>query len=451
MIKIKKGLDLPIAGKPNQETIQTYNASTVALVGADYWWFKPTMAVKEGDIVKKGQLLFSCKKEEGIRFTATASGTVKAINRGDRRSFQSLVIEVKGDESVTFENYKGADLETYSTEETKALLIESGMWTSLRSRPFSYIARLSEMPKAIFVTAMDTNPLSLDPTIVINEHLDAFNKGINVLSKLAKKVFVCTAPGVDVVKDVASNVVVEQFSGPHPAGNVGTHIHHLAPVTAEKVVWHLGYQDLISIGKLFESGEIFNERVIALGGPMARNPRLIKTQTGACISKLTRGEFYPFGDTRIISGSVFNGRTLEKNICYLGKYHNQITLIKEGVEREFLGWHSPGINKFSVKPIYISHLIQQLLPKRLFSFTTSTNGSDRSLVPIGSFEKVMPLDIVATYLLRSLLSNDRERAQELGCLELDEEDLALCTFVDPCKHEFGQVLRSNLEHILKEG
>lgn len=449
MIKIKKGLDLPIKGAPNQDAIEEKNVTKVALIGDDYWWFKPTMAVKEGDQVKKGQLLFTCKRGEGIRFTAPASGTVKEINRGARRVFESIVIDVQGNESVSFDSYKGSDINSYSKEDAQKLLVESGLWTSFRTRPYSFISRLDEMPSAVFVTAMDTNPLSFDPTIVINEHVESFKNGLKVVSKFAP-VFVCTAPnsGIDAKVD---GVTHQEFSGPHPAGNVGTHIHKLCPVGGEKKVWHVGYQDLISIGKLFESGEIFTDRVVALSGPMVRKPRLIKTRLGACLCEITKDEFYPFGDTRIISGSVFNGRNAKGSFCYLGKYHNQITVLKEGVERELLGWHSPGFNKFSVKPIYLSNLIQQIFPNRKFSFTTTTNGSGRSLVPIGSFEKVMPLDIFPTQLLKALLSGDTESAQQLGCMELDEEDLALCTFVDPCKHEFGPVLRSNLETILKEG
>jgi Na+-transporting NADH:ubiquinone oxidoreductase subunit A len=449
MIKIKKGLDLPIKGAPNQDVIEEKNVTKVALVGDDYWWFKPTMAVKEGDQVKKGQLLFTCKRGEGIRFTAPASGTVSAVNRGARRLFESLVIDVQDNESVSFENYKGSDISSYSKEDAQKLLVESGLWTSFRTRPYSFISRLDEKPSAVFVTAMDTNPLSFDPSIVIKEHSDSFKNGLKVISKFAP-VYVCSAPKSGIDANV-EGVIHEEFSGPHPAGNVGTHIHNLCPVGGEKKVWHVGYQDLIAIGKLFESGEIFTDRVVALSGPMVRNPRLIKTRLGASLCEITKDEFYPFGDTRVISGSVFNGRNAKGSFCYLGKYHNQITVLKEGVEREFLGWHSPGFNKFSVKPIYLSNLIQQIFPKRKFSFTTTTNGSARSLVPIGSFEKVMPLDIFPTHLLKALLSGDTESAQQLGCMELDEEDLALCTFVDPCKHEFGPVLRTNLERILKEG
>lgn len=447
MIKIKKGLDLPITGEPDTSVIDEKKVTKVAVVGDDYWWFKPTMAVKVGDVVKKGQLLFTCKRGEGIRFTAPASGKVVQINRGDRRAFQSLVIEVEGDENIKFENYKGHDLEAYSRDEAQNLLVESGLWTSFRSRPYSYISRLDEKPSAIFVNAADTNPLCFDPSLAITEHIESFKTGLELLKKFAHKVFLCGNEGSHVAGGEVEGVHYEEFAGKHPAGNVGTHIHFLHPVSADKNVWHVGYQDLISIGKLFESGEIFNERVISLAGPMVRNPRLIRTQMGACLCEITKDEFYPMGETRIISGSVFSGRSAEAPVCYLGKYHNQVTVLREGTEREFLGWHSPGLDRFSVMRIYLS----KLFPGKKYSFSTAVNGSDRSLVPLGNFEKVMPLDIVPAYLIRALLSNDTERAQQLGCMELDEEDLALCTFVDPCKHEFGPILRNNLEQIMKEG
>jgi Na+-transporting NADH:ubiquinone oxidoreductase subunit A len=445
MIKIKKGLDLPIKGAPDQSVIENKSVKRVALIGEDYWWFKPTMAVNEGDTVKKGQLLFSCKRGEGIRFTAPASGKVVEVNRGAKRFFESMVIEIAGDDSVTFENYSGSDTSSYDAAKVQALLVESGLWTSLRTRPYSFVARLDEKPQAVFVTAMDTNPLAPDANLIIGEQKEAFAKGLEAIKKLAPKTFVCSNANSDIPK--VDGITYEQFDGPHPAGNAGTHINFLSPVGGKNLVWHLGYQDLIAIGKLFETGELFTQRVISLAGPLARKPRLIRTQLGASIEELTQDEFYPFGKVRVISGSVFNGRTSTGKFTYLGKYHQQITVLKEGFEREFFGWHSPGLNRFSVKNIYVSRFFKS----KLFSFTTNVNGSDRSLVPIGSFEKVMPLDIFPTHLLKAILSNDDDKAIELGIMELDEEDLSLCTFVDPCKHEFGPKLRASLEHILKEG
>jgi Na+-transporting NADH:ubiquinone oxidoreductase subunit A len=447
MIKINKGLNLPITGAPVQKIFPGHTIRSVALVGADYNGMKPSMLVQVGDQVKKGQPVFEDKKTPGVIFTAPASGYVKEINRGERRAFQSLIIDGPGNEQVKFKNFTGKTIEDLSGDEVKNLLNEAGFWTSLRTRPFSKTPQLDSIASSVFINAMDTQPLAPNPEIVLGEHLEDFRNGVTVLSKLAPKTYVIT--GNKTVVDVKGiiNVIHESFEGPHPAGNVGTHIHFIDPVSVNKVVWHVNYQDVIAIGRLFKSGEYFNERVIAIAGPSSRNPRLVRTIEGACIADLTEGEAFENTQIRYVSGSVLGGRTASGAIGYLGHFHHQVTMLKEGIHREFLGWHSPGFNKFSIKNVFVSKLI----PKKLFNFDTNTNGSLRSIVPIGSYEAVMPLDILPTQLLRYLMAKHTDYAASLGALELDEEDLALCTFVDPCKNEYGPVLRETLNIIEKEG
>ena len=319
------------------------------------------------------------------------------------------------------------------------------MWPSLRRRPFSKAARPDETPSSIFVTAIDTHPLAADPAIVIKEQETAFKNGLKVLGKIAK-VHLCTEASSTVVGADVENVSETKFSGPHPAGLAGTHIHHLDPVGENKFVWYINYQEVIAVGKLFETGKLFTDRVVALAGPVARNPRLIKTRVGASIDELIKGETFEADEIRPVSGSVFAGREARGPFAYLGRFHNQISLLKEGREREFLGWHSPGLNKFSVKPIYLS-----AFSSKKFAMNTNKNGSLRAIVPIGSYEKVMPLDILPTYFIRTIMARNTDMAVKLGALELDEEDVALCTFVDPGKNDFGPVLRENLETIEKEG
>lgn len=445
MIKIKKGLNLPIEGTPEQKVHQGPKVSKVALIGDDVVGMKPTMEVQIGDKVKVGQLLYTDKKTEGVRYTSPASGEVVEINRGARRAFQSVVIKVEGDDHQDFESYKGSELSGYKDADVRALLLESGMWPSLRRRPFSKAARPDETPSSIFVTAIDTHPLAADPAIVIKEQETAFKNGLKVLGKIAK-VHLCTEASSTVVGADVENVSETKFSGPHPAGLAGTHIHHLDPVGENKFVWYINYQEVIAVGKLFETGKLFTDRVVALAGPVARNPRLIKTRVGASIDELIKGETFEADEIRPVSGSVFAGREARGPFAYLGRFHNQISLIKEGREREFLGWHSPGLNKFSVKPIYLS-----AFSSKKFAMNTNKNGSLRAIVPIGSYEKVMPLDILPTYFIRTIMARNTDMAVKLGALELDEEDVALCTFVDPGKNDFGPVLRENLETIEKEG
>jgi Na+-transporting NADH:ubiquinone oxidoreductase subunit A len=242
------------------------------------------------------------------------------------------------------------------------------------------------------------------------------------------------------------SVSVAEFSGPHPAGLPGTHIHFLAPVGSGRTVWHLGYQDVIAIGYLFTTGRLWTERVVALAGPAVRFPRLVRTRLGASTNDLVEGELVE-GECRVISGSVLSGRRAAEWGAYLGRYHNQVSVLREGRERELLGWLRPGRRKFSSLPAFAAHLFRD----RRFALTTAQNGSPRAMVPIGSYERVMPLEILPTQLLRALLVRDTDAAQALGCLELDEEDLALCSFVCPSKHDFGPVLRSVLDQIRKEG
>lgn len=447
MINIKKGLNLPITGFPEQSISEANAVSKVAVVGFDYVGMKPTMSVQVGDKVKRGQLLFADKKTEGVKFTAPAAGTVVEINRGERRVFQSLVIDVEGDEAVTFAKYAEADLVNLNREQVVENLVESGLWTALRTRPFSKVPAIDSIPNSIFVTAMDTNPLAADPVVVIQQEAQAFSQGLQILSKLTQgKVFVCTAPEA---KLNLPGGAVEQhsFSGPHPAGNAGTHIHFLDPVSDKKMVWTIGYQDVIAVAKLFTTGELYVNRVVALAGPKAKKPRLVRTRLGANLEQLTANETLTDTPVRVISGSVFGGRTARTSVAYLGRYANQVTLLEEGKKRDFMGWLSPGTDRFSVMNIYLS----KLNPGKLFSFSTNTNGSERAMVPVGMYEEVMPLDILPTQLLRALIVGDTETAQKLGCLELDEEDLALCTFVCPGKYEYGPILRNNLTMIEKEG
>jgi Na+-transporting NADH:ubiquinone oxidoreductase subunit A len=444
MIKIKQGLDLPITGAPEQSIQDGPAVNSVAVVGFDYVGMKPTMAVKVGDRVKLGQVIFSDKKTEGVNYTAPGAGVVKAVNRGDRRVLQSVVIELDGDDAVEFKKYSAGELSGLTGEQVQENLVDSGLWAALRTRPFSRVPQPGTTPNSIFVTAMDTNPLAADPAVIIAEQKEAFSQGLEILTKLSETtVYLCKAPGADI--PTATGVTVEEFEGGHPAGNAGTHIHFLDPVSQKKTVWTIGYQDVIAVGKLFTEGKLFTDRVVAVGGPKASRPGLLRTRLGASLGDLL--EAAESGNhNRIVNGSVWNGRTATGPTAYLGRYANQLTILEEGDEREFMGWVVPGTNKFSVLNIFASFLN----PSKKFDFTTTTNGSERAMVPVGQFEELMPLDILPTQLLRAIVTGDIVHAMELGCLELDEEDLALCTFACPGKYEYGPILRDNLTRIEKE-
>jgi Na+-transporting NADH:ubiquinone oxidoreductase subunit A len=447
MIKIKRGLDIPISGRPDQRIHDAPAARAAAIVGFDYPGMKPTMEVSEGDTVKTGQVLFTDKKTEGVIYTAPASGKITAINRGARRVLQSVVIEVAGDDAVTWDALDADAARALEAGAIRERLVQSGQWTALRTRPFSKVPAADASAAAIFVTAIDTHPLAPDPAVVIAEQADAFALGLDLLAGLTEgKTYLCTAPGADIPAGQSSQVERAEFAGPHPAGLAGTHIHMLLGASLQRSVWTVGYQDVIAIGRLFLDGRLYTDRIVALAGPQVEKPRLLRTRLGADLQALVAGEAEA-GDNRIISGSVLGGRGVTGATAYLGRYHNQVTVIAEGRQREFMGWLSPGRRKHSTLGIYLSSFFGSgELP-----MTTTTNGSERAMVPVGAYEKVMPLDILPTQLLRALIVGDTETAQFLGALELDEEDLALCTYVCPGKYEYGPILRDNLTRIEKEG
>ena len=446
MIKVRRGLDLPIAGAPEQIVQDGPKISQVAVIGSDYPGMKPTMAVREGDRVTRGQILFSDKKNQGVVFTAPAAGKVVAINRGERRLFQSLVIDVDGDKAEKFKSYKAAKLSDLDRAEVVDNLVNSGQWVALRTRPYSKVPAIDSSPASIFVTAMDTNPLAADPAVIIAQRSEDFANGLKVLAHLTDgPVNVCVAPDSAVSGEQIDGVRDISFSGPHPAGLPGTHIHFVDPVSADKTVWSIGYQDVIATGALFTTGKLDTARVVALGGPQVTQPRLLSTQLGANLNQLLIGELAN-DENRIISGSVLAGRKATGAFAFLGRYHNQVSVIREGREREFLHYLRAGVNKHSALPIFASSL-----SKKLFNMTSSTNGSERAMVPVGGYEDVTALDLLPVQLLRSLIVGDTEMAQKLGCLELDEEDVGLYTYVCVGKHEYGGILRDNLTRIEKEG
>jgi Na+-transporting NADH:ubiquinone oxidoreductase subunit A len=451
MHKIKRGLDLPIAGTPVQAIEEGRAVSRVALLGADFVGLKPTMLVQPGDAVLRGQPLFEDKKIPGVRHTAPAAGRVIAVNRGDKRAFVALVIEVAADDGpeaqVPFASWRGAPPAEGDGESLRALLVESGLWTAFRARPFSHVPAPDAVPQAIFVTAMDTRPLAPSVEVALAGREDDYARGILALRDLTPGiVYVCRGPGSTLRAPRAERIAIEEFAGPHPAGNAGTHIHFLHPVGHLRSVWHVGAQDVAAIGHLLATGKLDVSRVVSIAGPGIARPRLVRTRLGASVDDLSAGELAP-GEQRVVSGSVLDGRAaMGEAEGFLGRYHQQVSALPEGRRRELLGWIAPGTDKFSVAGVVLGAFARG----RRRPFTTTTNGSPRAMVPMGTHEAVMPLDIMATFLLRALLSGDVERAEALGALELDEEDLALCTYADPGKNDYGPLLRDMLHRLEKE-
>lgn len=445
MAVIKQGLNLPINGSPEQRIERAPHVSRVALLGEDYIGMRPTMLVQPGDRVQLGQPVFTDKKTEGVTFTAPASGTVTAVERGAKRKFLSLVIDVEGDERVDFGT---ASARSLSREQVIERLTTSGLWTALRTRPFGRVPSPESTPHSLFIQAIDTNPLAADPVVALSDRTEAFTQGVLALQKLTDgNTYLCKGPKAEIPGDSIPGVRVETFAGPHPAGLPGTHIHVLDPVGPGKTVWYINYQDVAAIGSLLQTGYLDPRRVISLAGPLVKQPRLLETRLGADVMQLIDGQVDESKHPRVISGSVLHGRKITEPTHFLGRYSSQVSVIEEGDHREFLGWQMPGLDKFSTTRVYASAILKD----KKFNFTSSTGGSERAMVPLGTYERVMPLDILATQLLRALIVRDTEQAQQLGALELEEEDLALCTFVCPGKYEYGSILRDNLTTIEQEG
>ncbi len=450
---IKRGLNVPIAGEPSHSVVGNARPRSVALLGPDCVGMKPTMRVAEGERVHLGQTLFEDKVTAGVLYAAPASGTVAAVHRGAKRMLLSVVLDVDHDATAAdqqrFARYRAPNIHRLTSAALREALVSTGLWPAFRTRPFSKAPALDSSPHALFVTAMDTNPLALDPSLVIHEMGEAFCAGLSLLGILTDgPVYVCAAPDANIpMPDRGDNISLERFDGPHPAGLAGTHIHFLAPVSRQRTAWTIGYQDVIAMGHLFIAGQLWTERFVALGGYPVERPCVLRTMPGANVDELCAGRLRE-GDHRVISGSPLSGHHATGPLAFLGRHHNQVSVLREGRERELLGWLSPGLRRFSSMGIYLSSLLSA---SRQLELSTSTNGSARAMVPTGNFERVMPLDILPTQLLRSLIIGDTEKAAQLGCLELDEEDLALCTFVCSGKYDYGPILRDNLTRIDREG
>jgi Na+-transporting NADH:ubiquinone oxidoreductase subunit A len=445
-ITISKGLDIPISGQPAPTVTNSEPVHHVALLGDDYHGMKPTMHVNIGDHVSLGQPVFSDKKNPGVKFTAPGSGEILAINRGAKRKFESLIIRLEGESSVSFcEPNSTAD--EFTPEQLRQMLIDSGLWCALRTRPYGKIPAVESSPASLFITAVDTAPLAPDLEQIIALNKDDFLSGLKLLCRtIDTPVYLCLSQGQQAITEEIENVEMIEFGGPHPAGLPSTHIHFIDPVHENKTVWHIGAQDVIACGSLLRTGVLNTERIIAIGGPAASEPRHIRTRLGASIPELCVSELNN-RNCRLVSGSVLDGRKTDEFHNFLGRYHQQITCLPEGTGRQFFGWLRPGNDRFSVTKAFLSSFTKpQSLP-----LDTAVWGGNRAIFPLGSYEKIMPLDIVPIYLLKSLASGNTEKAKQLGCLEIIEEDLALCTYVCPGKNDFGPMLRQTLASIEKDG
>jgi Na+-transporting NADH:ubiquinone oxidoreductase subunit A len=446
---VTRGLDLPIAGAPARSMHEARAVSRVAVLPDDHPGTKPRLRVQDGDAVVRGQPLWQDRTHPAITVTAPAGGRVVAIHRGERRALQSIVIALDASdasEHATFPAFTPGVVRDRAA--LRALLLESGLWVAFRTRPFGHVPAPDASPDALFVTALDTSPLGPAVDLVTAERADDFARGLEALCALSDApVFVCRAPGSG-LGDGVDGVRLAEFGGRHPAGVPGYHIHTLFPVSRTRTAWHLAAHDVVRLGHLVRTGTLDVSHVIALGGPAVRTPRHLRTRLGAHLGELLAGELAPVADGalphRVISGSVLTGRRAEGDVFgFLSRHHQQVAVLPEVVKRRFLGFLRPDAPAYSALPVYLGGGARA-------GFDTMMHGGPRAMVPIGAYERVLPHDLMATHLLRAIQLGDAEWAEQLGVLELDEEDVALCSYVCPGKADYGSALRRLLETMAAE-
>lgn len=447
-IVIKKGHTIRIAGQPRKEVEALSPPGSVALTPSQFRYVKPKLMVREGDPVRRGQPLFFDKVDTRIRWASPGGGTVSKVVYGPRRRLDAVVIDLDRDEAlVTGPVYDKNTLTSLGRERVVTTLLDAGCWPMLRQRPFSKIAHPEDTPKAIFVSAASTAPLSPDSDIVVRGRETDFQAGLDVLTNLTggKVHLVRSALSTAAVFAQAKHVELHTVEGPHPAGNVGVQIHHIDPIRPGEVVWTVTLQHVIILGHLFLTGQYNPEIVITIGGPGARNPGHLKTRQGVPVSTLTKDRIKP-GEQRLISGDPLTGTTKESDE-FLNYYDSVFTVLPVSHKRPFFGWLRLGSSstKYTLTGAYRSNR------QGFFEFSTLQNGDPRALVPIGAWERVLPMNIWPNPLFRAIQANDVEEMENLGLLELDEEDVALCSFACPSKIDLGATVRKGLDVLFKEG
>jgi len=443
-INIKKGHDIRISGKPDKNIINLNSPNTLAILPTDFKGVKPKIMAKEGDEVKIGSPLFFDKNKPEIKWASPGTGKIKNIEYGPRRVIQKIEISLRDkQEHIEYKKYKRNDIINLDKKQALNSILEANIFPIFRQRPFNTIPEPAISPRDIFVSAVDTAPLGVDLEMVMADNTENFQAGIDVLNVLTEgNVYLTTKK--DSVLSSIQNAELNTISGPHPAGNIGIQIHHISHLKPGDSVWTVNSQDVIVLGKLFLSGLYDPSRVVTLGGPCISEPGHFRITQGATMSSLI-GDRLNKEDSRIISGDVLTGRTsfLEDYISY---YDYTISIISNEIIREFIGMLNLGSSssRYSLTPVFLS------FSKLLFPFNTSQNGNHRAIVPINTWESVLPMDILPNELYRSILAEDVDEMEKLGLIECDDEDFALCSFACPSKTDVGGVIRKGLDMLQAE-
>ena len=440
-ISIKKGHDIRIAGVPPKEISTISGVETAAIIPKAFRGVKPKLMVNEGDKVQIGSPLFFDKNKPDVKWASPSDGTVKTIEFGPRRIINKIEISVQGSKAITGQAFTTEQLSTSDRETILNCILEANLFPVIRQRPFNKVANPRKTPRDIFISAINTAPLSVDLETVINLDKDAFQAGITGLSRLTEgDVYVTSKRDMDI-----QNAIVQTIWGPHPAGNVGIQIHHTRPLKPNDLVWTVNAQHVITLGKLFLTGAFDPKITVSIGGPGASMPETISANIGADIKTLVSNQDLK-GPLRLVSGDVLTGQKVEP-YQFLGYYDTAVTILHDSVNRPFMGMLAIGSSKskYSLTNTFMG------FGKKLFNFNTSQNGEKRAMVPLNAWEHVLPMDIYPNELYRSILAQDIEEMEQLGLWECDDEDFALCSFACPSKINVGAVIRNGLDLLESEG
>ena len=468
-ITIRQGLDLPIGGAAEMLLSDARSLTTYAVKPTDFVGLTPRLLVEEGDILAAGDALFCDKNDERIRFTSPVSGQVKAIVRGEKRRLLEVVVEADFKSAGSAgSDYKSSPT-PHTPEEIKSAMLQCGLWTSLRQRPFGTVANPDDKPKAIFVSAFNSAPLAPDYDFVMQGKEKWLKKGLDALTQLTDgKVHICFRPGQRLAKQLPteqlnnSQLTTHYIKGPHPSGNIGTQIAHIDPINKGEVVWTMNLQDVAVLGELVATGVYNPEKIIAVAGPDIKHPHYYRVKAGACMAEIIKGQLlnsdYPKIDAddaakanRIISGDILSGTQIASD-GFLGAYDDLVSILPEGDYYDFMGWLMPGFRKYSFSRTFLSGILSTLNTKlSTYKFDTNTHGDERPLVFTGNFERVFPFDIYPTQLIKACIIGDIELMENLGIYEIEPEDFALCEFIDTSKTDIQAIIREALEKVRKEG
>ena len=444
-IRLKKGLNINLLGEADKVYASVKPTERYVVKPTDFHGLTPKLAVKVGDKVKAGTTLFFDKYNDKVNFSAPVSGEVIDIVRGAKRKILEVVL--KADAVIEYEHFISDTAKSISREQIIDTMLKAGIWPSVRQKPYDIVANPTDMPKAIFISAFNSAPLTIDNDFALYGMDELFQKGLDYITQLSSGKTHLNIDGntnSSTVFTGAKGVVINKICGAHPAGNVGIQVHHIDPINKGEVVWYLQPQDVIAIARLFTEGKYDVSRIVALAGSQVKKPKYYRTIAGATIANLLFDNIIE-GDNRIISGDILTGQHIDVNGT-LGFYHTTITVIEEGKEQEFLGWILPGLHKFSASKTFLSWLN----PSKKYTLNANMHGEERAYVMTGEYEKVLPMDIYPTQLIKACMIEDVELMENLGIYEVSPEDLALCEFVCTSKIEVQSIIRHALDLVRKE-